>query len=282
MKKNYPRLILMLPLVFIAAGAAAQSWCTPNTGPAYASTQPGITNFTLNTLNRSSNDLENTSNSYVNTGLSTTLIAGNPYNVTIGYTIDASICPDMNLRVWIDFNQDGQLDDIGETVITSNNQTSLSYTGSFNVPANAMNGTTRLRVTAKMTSNGGHTLPTPCNIPADPLGYHGELEDYTIVITGGVSSIQDFSGIFSNVEIAPNPSSGITGISYSLKTASAVSVELFNMAGEQVAVLSREEQPAGEHHIYFDPARLSMEAGIYFIKLTAGTAVHTKKLAVIK
>src|SRR5687768_11476606 len=135
MKRIYSPLFLMLPLVF-ALEAEAQSWCTPNTGPAYASTQPGVTNFTLNTINRPSNDLENTSNSYVNTGLSTTLTAGNTYNVSISYTIDASICPDMNLRVWIDFNQDGQLDDVGETVISANNQTSLSYTGSFAVPAN--------------------------------------------------------------------------------------------------------------------------------------------------
>lgn len=193
----------MLPLVFaLQHEADAQTWCTPTGAGAYASTMPGITNFTLNTINRPSNDLENTTNNYTNTGMSTTLTAGSTYTVTMTYTIDATICPDMNLRVWIDYNRDGQLDDPGETAITSNNQTSLSYSGSFMVPTTAVNGTTHCRVTAKMTSNGGHTLPTPCNVPADPLGYHGELEDYTIIITGGVSSVNDFSGIFASVSVS--------------------------------------------------------------------------------
>ena len=282
MKKLYSPLFLMIPLVFALEKAEAQTWCTPTGAAAYGPNMPGITNFTLNTINRTSNDLENTSNNYINTGLSTTLTRGNTYNVSISYTIDASICPDMHLRVWLDYNLDGQLDDVGETVISANNQTSLTYTGSFSVPMTATIGTTRLRVTAVMTPNGGHlNNPTPCNIPADPLGYHGELEDYTIIIVGP-SAVENISDIFNDVNVSPNPATDKTAINFSLKQASNVSVEIYNIAGEKIATVSEGQQGIGEHIIFFSPAELNLESGIYFVKLTADNAVVTKRLAVLK
>jgi hypothetical protein len=205
MKKILP-VILVLSFVVFSDEMNAQ-WCVPTTAVPYASTQPGITHFTINTIDRTSADLENFPyNSYVNTGLSTDLIKGESYDVSITYTIDASICPDMNLRVWIDFNHDGQLDDIDETVISANNQLPGTYYGSFTVPQTAMPGVTRMRVTAKMTPNGGHTIPTPCDMPPDPIGYHGEIEDYDVDITdltGIVSpnSSQDFNAFVANGKI---------------------------------------------------------------------------------
>lgn len=268
-------------LLLMSAPVIAQ-WCIPTTAIPYASTMPGITQFTLNTINRSSQDIENyPNNNYVNTGLSTNLTPGSTYTVTIGYTLDASISPDMNLRVWIDFNQDGALDDPGETVITANNQTSLTYTGSFTVPMSATMGSTRCRVTAKMTSNGGHTLPTPCDIPADPLGYHGEFEDYTVNI--GTTNVPELpSHTVSLFTVSPNPSSGgDVMVHYALNSDSPVIITLNNINGQQVAVLeNKESQPAGEYYVRAAVGESVLANGIYFVTINAGNNSTTQKLVI--
>lgn len=179
---------LLLPAYLLSYGLAAQ-WCVPTTATPYATTMPGVTQFELNTINRTSTDIENyPNNSYVNSGLTTTLEKGETYAVTVGFTIDDVIFPGshMNLRVWVDLNHDGQLDDAGETLLSVNEQSGPTFTGTITVPTNALTGDTRLRVTAKMCSHTGHIVPTPCDMPADPLGYHGELEDYTVEIVDAV------------------------------------------------------------------------------------------------
>ena len=284
MKKLYSPLFLMIPLVFALEKADAQTWCVPTTAVPYTTDMPGITNFTLNTINRTSPDLENyPNNSYVMTGLSTTLVRGNTYSVSITHTIDAVNFPGstMYLRVWIDYNQDGQLDDVGETVYSLNLSQPGTHTGSFTVPMTATLGNTRLRATAKMDQSAGHTVPTPCDIPADPIGYHGEIEDYTVNISGS-SAVENISDIFNEVSVSPNPATDKTAINFSLKQTSNVSVEIYNIAGEKITTVSDAQQGLGEHIIYFNPSELNLESGIYFVKLTADNATITKRLAVLK
>jgi len=284
MKKLYSPLFLMLPLVFALEKADGQTWCVPTTAMPYTVEMPGITNFTLNTINRTSADCENyPNNNYVMTGLSTTLMRGNSYTVSITHTIDAVYFPGstMYLRLWIDYNQDGQLDDVGETVYSFNLSQPGTHTGTFTVPMTATLGNTRMRATAKMDQSAGHTLPTPCDMPADPGGYHGELEDYTANITTS-SAVENISNIFNEVSVSPNPATDKTAINFSLKQSSNVSVEIYNIAGEKIATVSEGQQGIGEHIIFFNPAELNLESGIYFVKLTADNAVVTKRLAVLK
>jgi len=280
MKHLYTKMKMSaLFLLTCSASASAQTWCTPTTAVPYAQTQPGITQFTLNTINRTSGDLENyPNNSYVNTGLSTTLTAGGTYPCTIAYTIDPTICPDMNLRVWIDLNQDGQLDDPGETVLSVNNQTSLTYTGNITIPNTAMSGTTRMRVTAKMTSNGGHILPSPCDNPVDQLGYHGEFEDYTVIITSpqGVNEQQ----LVQSLSLFPNPATAEEAqLSYSLEAGAAVSVEVYSVTGQIVAApLKEQEQTPGDHNLSL--AEHALAPGMYFICVQAGEQKQVRKLII--
>lgn len=267
-------------LLLAVSGSLHAQWCTPTTAIPYASTMPGITLFSMGTINRTSADLENyPNNSYVNTGLTTNLTPGMTYTVTIGYTIDASICPDMNLRVWIDYNQDGSLDDPGEDVISVNNQTSLTYTGSFTVPMSVTAGATKCRVTAKMTSNGGHILPSPCDIPQDGLGYHGEFEDYNVnMLPVGVSELPAHPiALFS---VSPNPSSdGNITVSYDLNMESAVSISIYDALGKQVArPMASTLQPAGSYVFRYD--NLGLSDGIYFVTIESGNGTATRKCVI--
>jgi len=269
MKKIY-----LACLLLVSAGASAQQvYCIPAVIP-YSSAMPGITHFVLNTIDRVSDDLESPSSGFVSTGMSTGLTLGSTYSVSITHTVDATICADMNIRIWIDYNQDGQLDDAGETVISYNHHLPGTYTGSFTVPLTAMTGDTRMRLTVKMSDLGGHTLPTPCDNPADPFGYHGEMEDYTVNLTTA-AGIEE-NGMLQSMEIFPNPSVN-PSVRFSLLHSSIVSFEIFNLAGEKIhSMCSTIPESSGEH-LYILP---ELESGYYIVRLLAGNASIEKPVLI--
>jgi hypothetical protein len=109
----------------------------------------------------------------------TTLVAGNTYTITLvagTYTVN-------DLAAWIDFNQNGVLNNAGEKLGEFDNlgasPASTSFT--FTVPLTAFNGTTRLRV--REMDHGTTNDMDPCTAQSA----WGETEDYIITITGGAS-----------------------------------------------------------------------------------------------
>jgi hypothetical protein len=81
------------------------------------------------------------------------------------------------MRVWFDWNQDGDFTDLGEEYLPTG-AVAATTNFSIDVPAGATNGTTRMRV--RLTWTG--VIP-----PCGSTGY-GEIEDYSVVVTGGASS----------------------------------------------------------------------------------------------
>ena len=72
----------------------------------------------------------------------------------------------------------------------------------------------------------------------------------------------------------PNPFSTFTTISYSLKESSEVRLTIYNIMGEEVAVLVNEKQQPGNHTVRWDPRRASgysVAKGIYMCKIQVGT-----------
>ncbi|MFN4083926.1 MAG: GEVED domain-containing protein [Bacteroidia bacterium] len=106
----------------------------------------------------------------------TTLIAGS----IVPFSIHAATCGgnyDGVVGIWIDYNQDGDFLDSGETVHMSPVFTyglNVFRTGNFQVPCNAMPGNTRMRVALIETTSS----------PISPCGTYGfgETEDYTVNI----------------------------------------------------------------------------------------------------
>ena len=57
-------------------------------------------------------------------------------------------------------------------------------------------------------------------------------------------------------------------------------LEVFNMLGRRVAVLTDGFQTAGEHAVSFDATRLA--SGPYLYRLEAGGQVRTQKMLLVK
>jgi len=272
MTSNRIRSTAVSTFIILAEGLGAQ-WCVPTTLIPYDANMPGITHFILNTIDRTSAGMEHyPNNNYTNTGLGTVLVKGQSYPITINFSIDAQICPDMNLRVWVDLNHNDQLDDAGETLLSVDHRLPTSYTGTITIPTTAMTGTTRLRVTAKMSSAGGHTLPTPCDNPADPAGYHGEMEDYDVSIVNTVG-IEEFIGPVESAEIFPSPISAASVLRIVLARNSALRIEVLDAFGRQVTAPRDLELNAGEHLLTLEDAG-TLANGTYYFRITTGTTVR--------
>lgn len=131
----------------------------------------------FNTISNSSTTY--TDNAYTDyTNVSTTLQAGQTYTLT---TTNA---PYMHhsIKVWFDFNQDGDFSDSGEEfLVTGESSYQIGHSISVTIPATALNGSTRMRVRAMYNGYnwGGGVMPHAC-------GYedYSETEDYTVVIQG--------------------------------------------------------------------------------------------------
>ena len=78
----------------------------------------------------------------------------------------------------------------------------------------------------------------------------------------------------------PNPFNPKTIISWQLAIGSFVYLSVYNSAGQSVAILVNERQPAGYHSIGFDGSRLS--SGVYLYRLGIGTYTETRKMVLLK
>ncbi|OZV69252.1 GEVED domain-containing protein [Winogradskyella aurantia] len=138
-----------------------------------------ITRVRLNTIDNDPGDNGATFYSDFTT-LSTDLTKGNDYTITI--TAFKSLINDpLVFSVWIDYNANGDFNDTGELVFQ---QTAITteVNGTFTVPITSSVGTTRMRVSMKFD-----TPSTPC----ETSFFYGEVEDYSINLTGSVPYIYD-------------------------------------------------------------------------------------------
>lgn len=78
----------------------------------------------------------------------------------------------------------------------------------------------------------------------------------------------------------PNPFNQSTTINYSLKEDGLVKLTVFNLLGEEVAVLVNENKNAENYEVTFDAS--SLTSGIYFYKIQSGSYTNTLKMILVK
>ncbi|MBT3607555.1 MAG: T9SS type A sorting domain-containing protein, partial [Candidatus Marinimicrobia bacterium] len=78
----------------------------------------------------------------------------------------------------------------------------------------------------------------------------------------------------------PNPFNPSTLIRFDLSNADMVSLDIFDIAGKQVASLISEYMIPGSHQINWNPGNLS--SGLYLVNLVVGTETFNQKITFIK
>jgi photosystem II stability/assembly factor-like uncharacterized protein len=103
---------------------------------------------------------------------------------------------------------------------------------------------------------------------------------YEVEIITGVedqySKILHFN-LFQNY---PNPFNPTTIIQYAVSSTQFVTLNVYDMLGNEIATIVKEEKPTGTYEAEFDGTGLS--SGIYFYQLKAGDFMQTKKMILIK
>lgn len=273
---------LFLIAAMVCSVSADAQYCMLPGRTSYNMDQPGITNFKLRNIDRTSSNVENplSEPSMVVTTDSTVLERGKTYVVSITHSVDAVIFPTArnNIRVWLDYDQNQDFSDVGETVITKDFTTPGGiYIDSFTVPLTAKLGVTRLRATAKMSSDAGHTIPTPCDEPKDPIDYHGEMEDYTITIVAEGTSVNELDINKNLVSVYPNPTAGIVTVNFTQTSNEPLTIYLYDITGKMISALADNTQQ-NELSYKFDLNDYKITHGIYFIKVTSGNDVSYERV----
>jgi hypothetical protein len=100
----------------------------------------------------------------------------------------------------------------------------------------------------------------------------------------GVNETETKINEFKLYQNFPNPFNPSTIIKYSLSNNSNVTLKVYNILGKEVATLVDKEQNAGKYQIEFNPSLLKtgLSTGVYFYRLSTGTASITKKLIYLK
>jgi len=196
------------------------------------------------------------------TSISTNAIRGSAYTITITPTWTSSAYNE-GYAVFIDYNQDGDFADSGETVFTKAASTATTATGTITIPATATIGTTRLRVSMKFGS-----IPTSC----ESFSY-GQVEDYSInttvpraIATQEIATELIETTETSNFALYPNPVGDELNVSFA--NSEGYSFRIINTLGQQLSV----GQLSGN---LVDVSNLN--TGIYIIELNKGDKRMVKK-----
>jgi hypothetical protein len=207
------------------------------------------------------NTINNTSvqgNSYSDyTSIFTTVVRGESYPISIKngehWSGDQMTC-------WVDWNYDGDFDDLNELFLIDYNETTHFGTGIISVPNDAFIGNARMRLRLFYTGEA-----SSCGNSA-----YGEVEDYTIVVE---QSLNTPSFTASSIDLYPNPNKGSFTLKNNDDAPSNLKVEVYNVNGQ---LIYRNNMSASLFEI-----NLNVQEGIYLVKVSDGVKSLVKKMVVL-
>ncbi len=156
-----------------------------------------ITGVSFAGINNTTPDVAPTAPAYTDyTAFTANVVPGVSFPITIGANSSAgSSYSENQVLVWIDYNQDGDFNDLGELAFSSAIEATTAYTGSITIPMSAATGTTRMRVRLHDTHDGSNYINIFNDTPCGTASY-GEVQDYSVSVStgGGVPANDDCSG----------------------------------------------------------------------------------------
>ena len=116
------------------------------------------------------------------------------------------------------------------------------------------------------------------------LRKHRVLVDFQNTITSVAQTESMIPNKFELYQNYPNPFNPSTMIKYDIAKAGHVSLDMYNILGQQVATLVNEMEPAGKYSVLWDGRTRNGAAatGIYFLRIRAENYVKTIKMLMLK
>jgi hypothetical protein len=134
------------------------------------------------------------------TAISTTVIQGSTQDITVN--ISNFFTGDL-VRVWIDFNQNGNFTDPGERVVATTNTAANPAIASITIPVTTSIGPTRMRV--RMYWQPSDPDPGPCGNTV-----YGQVEDYTVNIQPCIQGVFNTHPANISIQCGGNATFSIT------------------------------------------------------------------------
>jgi len=256
-------------VTIVPASLTPVSTCTAPTANTY---YEFIESVVMGDINNNSGN----NNGYANfTDMNTTVAPGSSVNITLTPGFSFSAAYNEYWRVWIDFNQDGDFDEIDEMVYTSGaSQTAVS--GAIAIPLSAVNGNTRMRVIMRY----GGVASSPC---ATTIG-DGEVEDYTIIVSGSAKTEMTDMPVTPTqnpetfeVKLYPNPCASSLNINCSVQEAQTLHLQISDVQG-RVVVQKSIDVSKGETLIQHDVS--TWPNGHYIVHLQGHAYQQSQRLIV--
>jgi predicted CXXCH cytochrome family protein len=101
-----------------------------------------------------------------------------------------------------------------------------------------------------------------------------------------VINVQVVQGLnYSLEQNYPNPFNPETSIKYSIPQNGKVSIKVYNLTGKEIMTLIDKEMTAGSYEVKWngtDNAGITVPSGVYFMRLSSGTYVESKKMVFLK
>lgn len=105
------------------------------------------------------------------------------------------------------------------------------------------------------------------------------LDAVRVSSSGGVSTGEELANAI-NFNIAPNPFTSSSELSYQLVNATNINVTITDILGRNISTLVNQNQNAGSHTLNIDKDALGLANGIYFVKVQIENQNFVKKIMV--
>ena len=101
--------------------------------------------------------------------------------------------------------------------------------------------------------------------------------------TSTVTSVEDLEfepTLYYLGQNYPNPFNPTTSIQYAIASRQFVTLNVYDVLGNEVTTLVNEEKPVGTYELNWNAANLP--SGVYFYRLQVGSFVQTRKMILLK
>jgi hypothetical protein len=106
-------------------------------------------------------------------------------------------------------------------------------------------------------------------------GCANELDSTVLITVSGIENKQSDPVAFN---IFPNPFTTTTTIQYHLSNPSQIKIELSDITGKQIGLITNEKQPAGDYSTEINAEKYHLQPGVYLVKFMVDGEMISKQL----